>query len=223
MNHTSPPIQPTPDVTNQDKTKSWFYSDIVKDHFFEPRNFLKKDPEPGQFNGIGTYGSPACGDEMRVWIKVDPKTEKIIDFKWRTFGCGSAIAATSMISVIATENGGKTLEEARKIRPQEVIDRLGGLPARKFHCSVLCDKALRNAINDYYRRVGFFDKIVSEGNRMIDKIMKVTDEDIEKAVREGAKTLEEVQEKTKVGVNNSSVLPAVEELIRFYKEKYFNS
>jgi len=216
-------IQPntqTPDVTNQDKTQSWFYSDIVKDHFFEPRNFLKEDPAHDDFNGIGTYGSPSCGDEMRVWIKVDPKTEKILDFKWRTFGCGSAIAATSMISVMILENGGMTLDEARKIRPQEVIDRLGGLPSRKFHCSVLCDKALRNAINDYYRQAELFDKMIPESNRVIDDVMKVTDQDIEIAVRDGAKTLEEVQERTKVGINNPSILPAVEELIRFYKEKY---
>jgi hypothetical protein len=113
-----------------------------------------------------------------------------------------------------------TLDEARKIRPQEVIDRLGGLPSRKFHCSVLCDKALRNAINDYYRQAELFDKMIPESNRVIDDVMKVTDQDIEIAVRDGAKTLEEVQERTKVGINNPSILPAVEELIRFYKDKY---
>jgi nitrogen fixation NifU-like protein len=126
-----------------------------------------------------------------------------------------------MASVVVTENGGMTLEQARKLKPQEIIDRLGGLPQRKIHCSVLCDKALRDAINDYYRRTNQFDKIIAEASRIIDPVAKVTDHDIEEAVLEGAQTLEQVQQKTKVGIGNKSCLPAVEELIRFYKEKYF--
>ncbi|MCR4313966.1 MAG: iron-sulfur cluster assembly scaffold protein, partial [Candidatus Uhrbacteria bacterium] len=216
---------PTPgtqgDVTTKDHAKSWFYTDIVKDHFFHPRNFLHVDAQEGEYNAIGKVGSPACGDELRVWMKVDPATEKILEFRWRTFGCGSAIASTSMASVMVTENGGMTLEEARKLKPQDIMERLGGLPQRKFHCSVLCDKALRDAINDYYRRSNQFDKIITESARIIDPIAKVTDHDIEEAVLEGAHTLELVQQKTKVGIGNPSCLPAVEELIRFYKEKYF--
>jgi hypothetical protein len=122
---------------------------------------------------------------------------------------------------MVTENGGMTLDEARTLKPQDIMARLGGLPPRKFHCSVLCDKALRDAINDYYRRVEAFDKIVVEASRVIDPVAKVTDHDIEEAVLEGARTLEAVQTKTKVGIGNPSVLPAVEELIRFYSEKYF--
>ncbi len=135
--------------------------------------------------------------------------------------CGSAIASTSMASVMVTENGGMTLDEARKLKPQDIMERLGGLPQRKFHCSVLCDKALRDAINDFYRREGKFDKITVEAFRVIDPVSKVTDHDIEEAVLEGAQTLEAVQQKTKVGIGNPNCLPAVEELIRFYKEKYF--
>jgi nitrogen fixation NifU-like protein len=209
------------DVSSRDGETSWFYSETVKDHFFNPRNFLKNDDDTVRFNAIGKIGSPACGDELRVWLNVDPDTEKIIEFRWRTFGCGSAIAATSMLSVVVTENGGITLEEARKIKPQEIMERLGGLPARKFHCSVLCDKALRDAINDYYRRAGKFDKIVAEASRVIDSVARVTDHDIEQAVLEGAQTLEQVQQRTKVGIGNPTCLPAVEELIKFYKEKYF--
>ena len=122
---------------------------------------------------------------------------------------------------MVTENKGMTLEEARNIKPQDIMARLGGLPARKFHCSVLCDKALRDAINDFYRRTEQFEKMVVESSRIIDPVSKVTDHDIEEAVLEGAHTLEMVQKKTKVGVGNPGVLPAVEELIRFYKEKYF--
>ncbi|NCO61941.1 iron-sulfur cluster assembly scaffold protein, partial [Candidatus Kaiserbacteria bacterium] len=94
-------------------------------------------------------GSPACGDVMAVWIKIDSKTEKITECKWRTFGCASAIASTSMMSIMATENGGMTLKQAKRLTPEAIIDRLGGLPDRKYHCSVLGHLALREAIVDY--------------------------------------------------------------------------
>jgi NifU-like protein involved in Fe-S cluster formation/bacterioferritin-associated ferredoxin len=222
MTHKQDPVAGTKgDVSSHDKTKSWFYSDEVKQHFFHPQNFMLQDANEEDFNAIGKVGSPACGDELRVWMKVDPETEKITDFKWKTFGCGSAIASTSIASVMVTEGGGLTLEAARKLKPQDIMKRLGGLPQRKFHCSVLCDKALRDAINDFYRRTDQFDKIVNEASRVIDPVSKVTDKDIEEAVLEGAHTLELVQHKTKVGIGNPGCLPAVEELIRFYKEKYF--
>ena len=211
------------DVVSHDKKTSWFYTDIVKEHFFNPQNFLSENPKEGVFNAMGKVGSPACGDELRVWMRVDPATERIKEFKWKTFGCGSAIASTSMTSLMVTEGGGMTLGGARKIRPQDIMARLGGLPARKFHCSVLCDKALRDAINDYYRRTNQIEKIVVEAARIVDSASKVTDKDIEEAVLEGACTLEEVQRKTKVGIGNPEILPAVEELIRFYREKYFGN
>lgn len=209
------------DVVSHDKKQSWFYTDEVKDHFFNPRNFLDRNPDDGEFNAMGKVGSPACGDELKVWMSVDDDSERILAFKWKTFGCGSAIASTSIASVMVTEDGGMTLDQARSLKPQDIMARLGGLPARKFHCSVLCDKALRDAINDYYRRSEQFDKIQVEAARIIDPVAKVTDRDIEEAVLEGAITLEDVQRKTKVAIGNPGVLPAVEELIRFYKEKYF--
>src|SRR3989338_8421024 len=222
MSHAIDPIKGTQgDVTTKDGAKSWFYTDIVKEHFFHPKNFLHEDADEGAYNAIGKVGSPACGDELRVWMKVDPASERITEFRWKTFGCGSAIASTSMASVMVTENGGMTLEEARTLKPQDIMARLGGLPARKFHCSVLCDKALRDAINDYSRCTEQFDKIQAEAARMVDPVAKVTDHDIEEAVLDGATTIEAVQQKTKVGIGNPSCLPAVEELIRFYKEKYF--
>jgi bacterioferritin-associated ferredoxin len=141
--------------------------------------------------------------------------------KWRTFGCGSAIASTSMHSVMVTEDGGRTLDEALAIRPQHITARLGGLPNRKIHCSVLSDKALRQAANDYFRKSGQTERIVVEGARVIDKILKITDHDIEEAVLEGADTVEKMQARTKVGTGDPSCLPEVEQLIRFYKEKYF--
>ncbi len=141
------------DVHSRDGCETWFYSDTVKDHFFNPRNFLKKDPTEGEYDGFGKVGSPACGDCMATWIKVDQETNKIIDFKWRTFGCCSAIAATSMLSVMVTENGGMEIEKAKKIKPQHIIERLAGLPNRKIHCSVLCNQALGAAIDNHESQV----------------------------------------------------------------------
>lgn len=220
-------ILPTPttearhgDVVSQKNDKGWFYTDTVKEHFFHPKNFMEDEAAYADA-AMGMVGSPACGDAMKIWIKVDPAAERITDLKWKTFGCGSAIASTSMMSVMVTENGGRTIDEARKLRPQDIMERLGGLPARKVHCSVLGDKALRAAINDWYRRNGKTDKIEVEQGRIIDKVLKITDHDIEEAVLDGADTLEKVQAKTKVGTGDPSCIPEVENLIRFYKEKYF--
>lgn len=202
--------------------QGWFYTDTVKDHFFHPKNFLEDGQEDLYKDAaMGMVGSPACGDAMKIWIKVNPATQQITDLKWKTFGCASAIASTSMMSVIVTENGGLTLEDARKLRPQDIMSRLGGLPARKVHCSVLGDKALRAAINDWYRRNNVIDKIEVEMGRIIDPETKVTDHNIEEAVLDGADTLEKVQAKLKVGIGNPACVPEVEQLIRFYKEKYF--
>ena len=126
----------------------WLYSDIVKDHFFKPRNILFNEADYVA-DGVGVVGSPACGDMMVVWIKVDKKTQRIHECKWRTFGCASAIASTSMMSVMATENGGMTLVQAKRLAPEAIIERLSGLPNRKYHCSVLGQNALREAIEDY--------------------------------------------------------------------------
>lgn len=126
----------------------WIYSPAVRDHFFSPKNILF-DEDDYQADGIGLVGSPECGDAMHVWIKVDKKTNRISECKWRTFGCASAIAAASMMSVMATENGGMTLEQAQKLKPEQIVERLGGLPDRKFHCSVLGHKALREAVLNY--------------------------------------------------------------------------
>jgi len=214
------PVISSSDVVSPDLKKRWFYTDAVKDHFFNPRNFMDNDVDY-KADGMGMVGSPACGDMMTVWIKVDPASERVTEMKWKTFGCGSAIASTSMHSCIITENGGKTLDEAVAVKPQDIMARLGGLPNRKIHCSVLSDKALRSAVNDYFRRTGQVARIKVEGARLVDKVLKITDHDIEEAVLDGADTLEKVQAKTKVGTGEPSCIPEVEQLIRFYKEKYF--
>ena len=133
--------------------QGWLYSDKVKKHFFHPQNIFKSEKEELAYektaDGIGQVGSPSCGDVMKMYIKVDPKINKITACKWQTFGCASALASTSMLSEMVI---GKTLDEARKITPNDIVNALGGLPARKIHCSVLGDQALRAAIEDYEGR-----------------------------------------------------------------------
>lgn len=208
------------DIVSSDQSQSWFYSDTVKEHFFRPQNFLDRELTEGEYNAMGRVGSPACGDELKVWMFVDPATERIKKFWWKTFGCASAIAASSITSVIVTEGNGMTLEEARNLRPQDIMARLGGLPPRKFHCSVLSDKALRDAINDYYRRAQQFDKIEPEATRIIDPIGRVTDKDIEQAILDGAHSIKEIQEKTGVHLDDPNIAQEVHQLVRFYREKY---
>ncbi len=116
------------------------YSQKVMDHFMNPRNVGEiENPD-----GIGEEGNPVCGDMMTFYIKV--KDGRLEDIKFKTFGCGAAIAVSSMVSEMAM---GKTLDEAMKITPQSVADELEGLPKNKFHCSNLGAQALTKAIKDY--------------------------------------------------------------------------
>lgn len=141
------------DLYDKYKQDNWLYSDIVKDHFFHPRNFLMDESGYGA-DGYGVSGSPICGDMLKVWLKIDGKNQKIKECKWQTFGCASAIAATSMMSMMVTENGGMDLKEAQNLKPQQILERLGGLPDRKFHCSVLGHLALAEAVGDYFKKHG---------------------------------------------------------------------
>lgn len=217
----SPKIDIKADVINQYTGERWYYSDIVKDHFFNPRNLQLDDLTPEKFDAFGMVGSAACGDMMSMGLRIDAATETIKELRWKTFGCGSAIAATSMFSVMVTESGGMKIVDALKIRPQHIMERLGGLPNRKIHCSVLADKAFRKAVNDYFRRTGQPERIIIEGARVIDSKLNITDKDIEEAVLEGAMDLEAVQKKLKVGIGSPEIITEVEQLVRFYKEKYY--
>ena len=209
------------DVVNQFTGEKWYYSDIVKEHFFNPRNLLLEDPDGARYDAKGMVGSPACGDMMSMWLTIDPATERVTDLKWRTFGCASAIAATSMFSVMVTEEGGLPIADALKIRPQDIMMRLGGLPNRKIHCSVLADKAFRKATNEYFHKTGQHERVIVEGARVIDPKLNITDHDIEEVVLEGATDLDAVQQKLKVGIGSPEIIAEVEQLIRFYKEKYY--
>jgi nitrogen fixation NifU-like protein len=121
------------------------YSERVIDHFKNPRN-VGEIPEA---DGVGTVGNPVCGDLMTIYIKV--KDDRIVDLKFKTFGCGAAIATSSMITELAK---GKTLEEGMKITRGDVAESLGGLPPIKMHCSNLAADALHEAISDYLKKKG---------------------------------------------------------------------
>ena len=139
----------TGDIVQGDE--SWVYSEEVRENFFNPKNFLF-DEDSYKADGVGMQGSPACGDMMKVWIQVSEDGKKITDCKWRTFGCASAIASTSVMSEMVIEKGGMPLSKAKHLTPEHIVERLGGLPDRKFHCSVLGHLALREAIQDYEER-----------------------------------------------------------------------
>ncbi len=157
----------------------WVYTDTVKDHFMNPRN-LWKEGEDFQPDGVGEVGSLACGDQMRVGIKV--KDGKISDLRWLTYGCASAIASTSMMSTLAI---GMSLEDAYHLTPQMIMEALGGLPEHKFHCSVLGDKALRAAIDDYLEKTGQDNPFKARVARIICECKGITDVQIEELVKSG--------------------------------------
>ncbi len=121
------------------------YSDKVMDHFMHPRNMGEiEDP-----SGVGEVGNPACGDVMRLYLKIED--DKIVDAKFKTFGCGAAIASSSMTTEMIK---GKTIDEALKLSNQAVSEALGGLPPAKQHCSVLAEEALQAALEDYKKKQG---------------------------------------------------------------------
>ena len=117
------------------------YTDTVMDHFMHPRNV----GEIPNADGVGEVGNAKCGDIMRMYLKI--KDDKIEDVKFETFGCGSAIASSSMATEMIK---GKTVEEALSLTNKEVVDALSGLPANKLHCSVLAEEAVKSAVKDYY-------------------------------------------------------------------------
>jgi len=119
------------------------YSEKVMDHFMNPRNV----GEIESADGVGEVGNPACGDMMRLYLKIDDGM--VVDAKFRTFGCGAAIASSSMLTEMIK---GKTVDEARAITNQHVADALDGLPAVKIHCSVMAEQAVKSALDDYVKK-----------------------------------------------------------------------
>ena len=126
------------------------YTETVMDHFMHPRNVGSIE----NADGVGEVGNAKCGDIMKIYLKIDDN--RVTDVKFETFGCGSAIASSSMATEMIK---GKTIDEALALTNKEVVDALGGLPVHKLHCSVLAEEAVKSAIQDYYEKNGIeYDK-----------------------------------------------------------------
>lgn len=168
----------------------WNYTERVMDHFRNPRN-VGAIPDA---DGVGEVGSLACGDALKLTFKLDARKERIVDAKFQTFGCASAIASSSALTELVK---GKTLAEARALTNKDIAEYLGGLPEQKMHCSVMGQEALEVAIENYL--TGKSSKRILVG-KVVCKCFGVTEEEIERVVRENdLRTVEQVTNYCKAG------------------------
>ena len=179
----------------------WDYTDKVKDHFLNPRNVGEiEDPD-----GVAEVGSIACGDALKFTFKLD-ENGKIIEAKFKTFGCASAIASASAMTEMIK---GMTVEEAAKVTNQDIANYLGGLPQEKMHCSVMGREALEQAIAHYKGA-----PIRAEEGKIVCECFGVTEKEIERAIRENRlTTVEEVTNYTKAGGGCENCHPIIQEII----------
>ncbi|GHU23811.1 iron-sulfur cluster assembly scaffold protein [Spirochaetia bacterium] len=193
---------------------NWLYSDIVKDHFTNPRNVLFGDESEFPADAKGQTGNIRCGDQMLMLLQI--KDDVINDVRWKTYGCASAIASTSVLSEMIK---GMNIKDAYAIGSEDLVKKLGGLPEHKIHCSVLGDKALRVAIDDYLEHTGRAG-MLKEASTEICHCLGITDKDIEKAFNNGARTWEQLQEATKIGTVCGGCKEKALELLHEYMHIY---
>ncbi|HEX9023649.1 MAG TPA: Fe-S cluster assembly protein NifU [Geobacteraceae bacterium] len=187
----------------------WDYTDKVKEHFLNPRNV----GEITDADSVGEVGSLACGDALKLFIKLDEKKERIVDAKFQTFGCGSAIASSSALTEMVK---GKTLDEALQITNQQIADFLGGLPEEKMHCSVMGQEALEVAIAKYRgTEVKLHDhEHAEQGGEIVCKCFGLTDQFLKKVIAANKlHTAEQVTHFTKAGGACGGCIPKIKELI----------
>jgi len=192
---------------------NWIYSETVKDHFVNPRNVLPDD-EDFLYDGKGEVGNIRCGDQMLMLLKI--KDDVITEVRWKTFGCASAIASTSMLSETIR---GMNIADAYNIKPEDLVEKLGGLPENKIHCSVLGDKALRSAIDDYLSKTGRAG-LFKENSVTICTCLGITDKDLEAAWKNGARSWEDMQAATKIGTVCGKCKPKALELLHKFDHLY---
>jgi len=192
----------------------WLYSDIVKDHFTNPRNVFNPD-EKFEADAEGIVGNIKCGDQMLFMLKI--KDDVITDIRWKTYGCASAIASTSMLSESVK---GMNIRKAYGIKPADIATKLGGLPDNKIHCSVLGDKALRSAIDDYLAKTNRTGLFKDDDAVVICTCLGITDKDIETAVKAGARSWQQLQEATKIGTVCGGCKEKAEELLHEFSHIY---
>ena len=193
---------------------NWLYSDTVKEHFTNPRNALLEDEKEFAPDAKGQTGNIKCGDEMLMLLKITD--DVITDVRWKTYGCASAIASTSMLSETIK---GMKIEDAYKIKPEDLVAKLGGLPSFKIHCSVLGDKALRAAIDDYLVKTGR-PGLFKEETTVICHCLGITDRDIETAFKNGVRGWDHLQQATKIGTVCGSCREKAEELLHGLEHIY---
>ncbi len=183
----------------------WDYSEKVREHYLNPRNV----GEVEQPDGVGEVGNITCGDALRLTFKLDDQG-RVVDVKFKTFGCGSAIASASILTELVK---GKTLEEAQKITNQDIASALGGLPKAKMHCSVMGQEALEAAIN-YYRSGGKVTAPKEKEGTIVCTCFSVTDLEIERAIKDnGLATVQDVTDYTKAGGGCGGCKPQIQEIL----------
>ncbi len=167
----------------------WEYTDKVKEYFLHPKNIGEiENPD-----AVGDVGSIVCGDALRLTLKIDRDTSRIVDAKFQTFGCASAIASSSALTELIK---GKTIDEAIQISNQDIAEFLGGLPMEKMHCSVMGREALEAAIANYIGQ----PKVVEKEGKLVCKCFDVSEEKIRRvAIENHLTTVDEVTNYTKAG------------------------
>jgi NifU-like protein len=182
----------------------WEYTDKVKELFLNPKNVGEiENPD-----AVGEVGSITCGDALKLMLKIDKETGKIVDAKFQTFGCASAIASSSALTEIIK---GKTLDEAKAITNQEIADFLGGLPDEKMHCSVMGQEALEAAIAQYRGE----EAPRESHERIVCKCFDVSEEKIRKvAIENHLTTVEEITHFTKAGGGCGACIPDIEAILK---------